>query len=88
MIKNNNLDFLKNNIIVDNPHYGGRIETIEYIQDKLSKDQFEGYLLGNVLKYISRCDKKGNKKQDLQKALTYLIWAIEYITENEEEQEK
>ena len=28
--------------------------------------------LGNVLKYVLRADKKGNRKQDLQKALWYL----------------
>jgi len=28
--------------------------------------------LGNVIKYILRADKKGNKKQDLEKAQWYL----------------
>jgi len=28
--------------------------------------------IGNALKYLLRADKKGNKKQDIQKALWYL----------------
>lgn len=28
--------------------------------------------LGNAIKYISRCNYKGNKKADLQKAIWYL----------------
>jgi hypothetical protein len=33
--------------------------------------------LGNVIKYILRADKKGNKKQDLEKAQWYLKREIE-----------
>jgi len=54
-------------------HYQANgIETIEVI---------EGYNLnfnlGNVIKYILRADKKGNKKQDLEKAQWYLKREIE-----------
>ena len=36
-------------------HYKiGGIETIAYIEAKLTKEQFKGYLVGNVIKYISR----------------------------------
>jgi len=36
-------------------HYTfGDIETIDYIRDKLTGDEFVGYCIGNVLKYISR----------------------------------
>jgi hypothetical protein len=30
------------------------------------------FSLGNAIKYILRADKKGNKKQDLEKAVWYL----------------
>ena len=33
--------------------------------------------LGNALKYIARCDYKGQKVDDLQKAITYLRWELE-----------
>lgn len=31
-----------------------------------------GYCLGNVVKYVARCDHKGNAVQDLRKAMAYL----------------
>ena len=46
--------------------YGG-IETIDFIEAKEL-----GYNLGNVVKYITRSDHKGNRRQDLEKALWYL----------------
>lgn len=58
-------------------HYAGEIETIDFIRDKLTADGFRAYCIGNVLKYISRYDKKGAPLEDLQKAQVYLGWAIE-----------
>lgn len=54
------------------PHYTvNGIEVIDVIKGyKLC------YLLGNVIKYVLRCNFKGNKKQDLQKAAWYLNRAI------------
>lgn len=58
-------------------HYTtGEIETIDYIRDKLTKEEFIGYCKGNILKYISREKYKGGK-EDLEKAAVYLRWAIE-----------
>lgn len=49
-------------------HYKvGGIETIDFIEAKSL-----GYNLGNVVKYVTRSDHKGNKLQDLQKAAWYL----------------
>ena len=49
-------------------HYkAGGIETIDFIEAKKLN-----YNLGNVVKYITRADLKGNRKQDLEKALWYL----------------
>jgi hypothetical protein len=49
-------------------HYKvGGIETIDFIEAKNL-----GYNLGNVVKYITRSDHKGNRLQDLQKAQWYL----------------
>lgn len=61
-------------------HYKkGGIQTIDYIAAKLTPEQFEGYLRGNIIKYVSRyADKNG--VEDLQKAewyLTYLIGVLE-----------
>lgn len=49
-------------------HYkAGGIETIDFIEAKGLN-----YNLGNVVKYITRSDLKGNRKQDLEKAMWYL----------------
>lgn len=58
-------------------HYVGEIETIDFIRDKLTADGFRAYCIGNVMKYISRYEKKGAPLEDLQKAQVYLGWAIE-----------
>ena len=54
-------------------HYKvGGIETIDFIEAK-NLD----YNLGNVVKYVTRADHKGNKLEDLRKAQWYLTRAIE-----------
>ena len=73
---------LRNDDNVNSPnHYTqGKYEVIDYIKDKLTNEQYIGYCLGNVLKYVSRHDLKGGK-EDLEKAKVYLGWAIdEYET--------
>lgn len=58
-------------------HYiEGGIEAIDIIKAKLTKEQFEGYLLGNVLKYTLRSNYKGKKDQDLSKGQ----WYLNYLT--------
>lgn len=50
------------------PHYTkGGVETIDFIEAKEL-----GYNLGNVVKYITRADHKGDKHEDLCKARWYL----------------
>jgi hypothetical protein len=49
-------------------HYKtGGIETIDFIEAKELN-----YNMGNAVKYISRAEHKGNKQQDLEKAIWYL----------------
>jgi hypothetical protein len=56
-------------------HYTvGGIETIDFIE---AKDL--SYHLGNAVKYISRADHKGTRKQDLEKAKWYIDRAIAQI---------
>ena len=58
-------------------HYADKqIEVIDYMRDTLTAEQLEGYCRGNVIKYISRYDKK-NGVEDLKKAEVYLKWLIE-----------
>ena len=54
---------------VDQPkHYNiGAIEVIDAIEDWNLN-----FNLGNSIKYIARCEHKGHKKEDLEKAIWYL----------------
>lgn len=67
---------LKPDLVNHPPHYtSGGIETIDFIEAKKLN-----YNLGNVVKYITRADLKGAKKQDLEKAMWYLRREIEHHT--------
>lgn len=60
---------IKESGLVNHPkHYQGTdIEVIDVI------DAFDlNFALGNAIKYILRADKKGNRKQDLEKARWYI----------------
>jgi hypothetical protein len=49
-------------------HYKvGGMETIDFIEAKRLN-----YNMGNAVKYITRADHKGSRKQDLEKAIWYL----------------
>jgi len=65
---------------VNNPaHYGnGSIECIDYIEDFLNHDEFQGYLRGNIAKYMHRFPYK-NGVEDLKKAQWYLNKLIETV---------
>lgn len=57
------------------------IETLDVIQAKMSPAAYEGYLRGNVLKYILRCEYKGSKVEDIKKAEFYLNRLSEVISD-------
>ena len=65
----------KTDIVNHPPHYTqGEIECIEaikYINNKLHTEGYEGYCLGNFIKYIWRCNFK-NGWEDIDKAIFYL----------------
>jgi|LULK01.1.fsa_nt_gb hypothetical protein len=56
-----------------NPHYykNKAIETIDAIESQLTKDEFIGYLKGQIWKYLARHREK-NGIEDLKKAKWYL----------------
>lgn len=54
------------------PHYTvGGIEVIDFIEAKLSPEEFRGYLKGNLIKYLSRAPYKGEEEQDAGKVRWY-----------------
>ena len=66
------------------PHYTtGGIETLDVIRAKMSSDRFQGYLMGNVLKYILRCEYKEKRIEDIKKAQFYLNALVKEIDKYE-----
>tara|TARA_R100001015_G_C4631920_1_gene194854 strand:- start:1095 stop:1337 length:243 start_codon:yes stop_codon:yes gene_type:complete len=55
-------------------HYtaDGGIECIDAIEATLTPEEFRGYLRGQVIKYVWRCNYKGKRLEDLEKAEWYL----------------
>lgn len=60
-------------------HYNKGIEVIDFL------DSWNfNFNLGNVIAYTARCEYKGNKKKDLEKAIWYLEREIERESVNNE----
>jgi hypothetical protein len=60
---------IKPDMVNHPPHYKvGGVETIDFIEAKGLN-----YNLGNVVKYVTRADHKGERKENLQKAMWYLM---------------
>jgi hypothetical protein len=65
-------------LMISPDHYKGEIECIDAIKSSMTKEQYLGYLKGNIQKYIWRYDKK-NGIEDLKKAQVYLGWLIKEL---------
>jgi len=57
------------------------IECIEAIEATLTPEEFHGYLRGQVIKYVWRCNYKGKRLEDLKKAEWYLKKYINLLKE-------
>lgn len=67
------------------PHYNQfGIECINAIEASMSKLEFEGYLKGNIIKYLWRFRYKGKPLQDAKKAKFYLDKLLDTLTEQED----
>jgi hypothetical protein len=55
----------------------GGISTLHIIKAKLTSEQYEGFLLGNIIKYSSRLNWKGCKRSDADKLADYSRWLKE-----------
>jgi hypothetical protein len=66
------MELVPNEKINHPAHYtAGSIEVIDYLQEKMTPEMFEGFCIGNALKYLSRYRYKGGV-EDLKKAEWYL----------------
>lgn len=64
-------------------HYASkRIQPWDAMAAWMSPAQFAGYLRGNAIKYLARCDDKGGL-EDLRKARHYLDRLIEHLETGE-----
>ena len=57
----------------------GGIEVLDVIKAKLTPEQYEGYLLGNAIKYNLRLNWKGTKERDAEKAKNYSKWYSQVV---------
>ena len=61
-------------------HYKkGGIETIDVLEAKLTPEEFQGYCIGNALKYLTRRNYKGKPEEDMRKAHWYLSRALKHV---------
>lgn len=67
----------KSKLIDNQDHYKkAGVEPIDLMKQNFTKEEYSGFLQGNIIKYLLRFKRK-NGVEDLKKALTYLTWLIE-----------
>lgn len=60
---------------VNQKHYQfAPVEPIEILKMYLDPKEFQGFLLGNVLKYLLRLGRKDEAGKEVDKAFQYLLW--------------
>ncbi|MEY3760471.1 MAG: hypothetical protein RIR39_1962 [Pseudomonadota bacterium] len=63
----------------------GGVETLDVIKAKLTKEQYQGYLLGNAIKYSCRMMHKSESPQrDAEKSANYSRWLAESFSVQQE----
>lgn len=63
---------------VGGTHYASKkVQPWHAMEAWMTHDQFSGFLRGNAIKYLARCDDKGGL-EDLKKARHYLDKLIEF----------
>lgn len=65
------------NTNVDGHYKKAAMQPIEVMQAVMTQEQFEGFLLGNIIKYRMRMDFKGQKEEDRRKANLYAYWLLQ-----------
>jgi hypothetical protein len=56
----------------------GGISVIDVMRAKLTPEQYEGFLLGQVIKYALRLNFKEQKLGDSHKLAEYAVWLSEH----------
>ena len=76
------MDNQKNDIILNPAHY---CADRKYEPRKVIADWGLNFNLGSAVKYLSRAGRKGDKTEDLRKAIQYIEFEIEEIENASEE---
>jgi hypothetical protein len=68
----------------------GGIEVMDIIKAKLTPEQYQGYLLGNVIKYSTRMMHKspGAPSRDAEKAANYANWLKDELIKRSSESDR
>lgn len=68
----------------------GGIETIDILRAKLTTEEFEGFLKGNIIKYVHRAGHKprNSKLSDVAKAQYYMDKWVRHLWEQPTEPEE
>lgn len=77
-----------NDIQVGGDHYRAQaIQPWAAMEAWMTPEAFMGFLRGNAIKYLARCDKKGGV-EDLRKAQHYVAKLIEFAEQQIDRQER
>ena len=63
---------MKDNVNHPTHYKPDKYECIEVMKDIFTPEMLKGFCIGNALKYIWRAGKKGDFREDIQKAQWYL----------------
>lgn len=73
--------------IIPSHYVSGKYELIDIMEDVLTKNGFQGWAKGLVLKYLARLDAD-NKLRSLTKAKYYLDELIDFLSQTENKSEE
>ena len=71
---NEMLEGIANDAIKPDYYERSAMQPIEVMQRIMTAEQFEGFLLGNCIKYRMRCENKGQRDSDMHKSRQYAYW--------------
>jgi hypothetical protein len=64
--------------IAGNHYVTKNVQPWQAMEAWMTRDQFAGFLRGNAIKYLARCDEKGGV-EDIKKARHYMDKLIEFL---------
>ena len=72
---------------IDGNHYNKlKVQPWSFMESFMSPEEFEGYLMGNIIKYVAR--DKGSDIEDMKKAIHYAEKWVEFREERRKKEKK